>query len=301
VHWLSPLEGALYQIWLQNQKDECRLSAISAESPRSKALAGYRFASVSEMSVRLRFGPLARIMIASDENSMTTQNVKVAIIDNSIDPQVYNPVRHWSLYLDVYSRAFRPMEGEYPDWNSGFSHVIITGSEASILERDPWVEKEIELVREAVNRGLSILGSCYGHQVLAIALAGPSHVRKCRCPEIGWLPIEIIQDSDLLGKKRTVYAFSSHFDEVTGLGRDFQVLSRTEHCATQAFQWKGKPVWGLQYHPEMNPDEAQEYIRRSIEKGDKNSFHYRAGMESIPKDSGLVHRILERFFRETED
>ena len=232
---------------------------------------------------------------------MPTNNHRVAIIDNAIDTRVYDPVRHWRKYLDIPWLAFRPMEGEFPDWSDGFSHVIITGSEASILNRDSWVEEEIQLVKEAVNRGLSVLGSCYGHQVLAIALAGSHHVRKCASPEIGWIPIEITQDNEFLGKKRIFFAFSSHFDEVANLGREFEVFSRTEHCAIQAFQWKGHSVWGLQYHPEMNGNEALEYIRKSINKGDQNSIHYKAGLNSIPKDSGLIHRIIHKFIGETKD
>lgn len=232
---------------------------------------------------------------------MPIHNHRLAIIDNSIDPHVYSPVRHWSKYLDIPWLAFRPMEGEFPDWSDGFSHVIITGSEASILNRDSWVEEEIQLVKEAVNRGLSVLGSCYGHQVLAIALAGSQHVRQCVFPEIGWIPIKIIQDNEFLGKKGSVFAFSSHFDEVAHLGREFEVLCRTEHCAIQAFQWKGHSVWGLQYHPEMNRDEALEYIRKSINKADQNSIHYQAGLNSIPKDSGLIHRIIHQFIGGAKD
>lgn len=224
-----------------------------------------------------------------------TDKTKVAIVDNSIEPDVYNPVRHWSKYLEVHFEAFRPLEGEFPVWRDGFTHLILTGSEASILERESWVEEEIHFVREAAAKGLAILGSCFGHQVLAIALAGPSHVRKCAVPEIGWLPIEITDESELLGKKRTVYAFSSHFDEVYGLGKDFKVLSRTELCAVQAFQWKGDSVWGIQFHPEMNQKESLEYMRKSIKKADHNSIHYQSGLDSTPKNSGLIRRVIRLF------
>lgn len=229
------------------------------------------------------------------------EDIKVAILDNSIDPRVYNPVNHWSKHLDFPWQAFRPQDGEFPDWSVGFTHVIITGSEASILNRDAWVNDEIELVKEAAKRGLSLLGSCYGHQILTISLAGFRHVRKCVQPEIGWLPIEITQESDLLGRPRTVYAFSSHFDEVADLGEEFKVLSRTEYCAVQAFQWKEKSVWGLQYHPEMDVEEASEYMKKTIRKSDFGRFHYETGMKTVPRDSGLIHRIMRRFIKKTKN
>ena len=35
------------------------------------------------------------------------RKVKVAIVDNSIDPEVYSPVDHWSAHFDVDWEAFR--------------------------------------------------------------------------------------------------------------------------------------------------------------------------------------------------
>lgn len=241
------------------------------------------------------------IMGIKMNGTIDRQDRRVAIIDNAIDPLVYNPVRHWSVYLDVPWQAFRAPEGKFPDWDNGFSHVIISGSEASILDRDRWVEKEIKLVEEAVRRGLSILGSCYGHQVLVIALAGARHVRECVQPEIGWIPIEIKENSQLLGKRRFASVFSSHFDEVFDLGREFRILAATEMCAIQAFQWKENPVWGLQFHPEMNKNEASRYLRRSFEKGGRNRIHYKEGLRSLPQDSGLIRPIIRRFVGYPED
>ena len=66
---------------------------------------------------------------------------RLAIIDNSIDPGVYRPVEHWSRHLTVPWDAFVARDGRFPD-PAAYSHFILTGSEASILERDPWVDVE---------------------------------------------------------------------------------------------------------------------------------------------------------------
>lgn len=227
---------------------------------------------------------------------MRKKKAKVAIIDNSIEPAVYNPVRHWSSFLHTEWQAFRAQDRQFPDLKDNFTHVILTGSEASILEREQWVEEEIDIVQKAVERNLYIFGSCYGHQVLAIALAGPEHVRRCVHPEIGWIPVQITRDSVFVGKKRTLYAFASHFDEVIGLSDEFSVLSQTEKCAIQAFQWKEKPVLGVQFHPEMNITEAIFYIQASIAKNDDKKVFYEEGLASAPKDSGLIHSIMKNFF-----
>lgn len=228
---------------------------------------------------------------------MDKKDIKVAIVDNSIDPSVYQPVRHWTSFLDVPWQAFRALEGNLPNLNENFTHLILTGSEASILNRETWVEREVELTLDAVEKNLSVFGSCYGHQILALALAGPQHVRRCAFHEIGWFPIEITKESSLLGGKKTIYVFSSHFDEVFDLGESFSVLSTSEKCEIQAFQWKEKPVWGLQYHPEISVPQALQYIKGSAGKPDKRASFYKNAMELTPKDSGLIQTIIYNFFK----
>ncbi len=225
-----------------------------------------------------------------------SQTVRVAIIDNSINPLVYRPVEHWSRYLFTEWEAFTAREGRFPRL-SGFSHVILTGSEASILERDGWVEEEACLVREAVRKGLAVLGSCWGHQLLAYALSGPSHVGPCAKPEIGWIPLNINRDSELIGPAGMAHVFSIHFDEVRNPEGSFEVLASTETCPVQAMRLKGKPVWGLQCHPEVDPESASKFLQDLLESGFKGPEHLRRALETAPVDSGLIRRIVPAFLR----
>ncbi len=72
----------------------------------------------------------------------------LAIIDNSIDLDIYNPVEHWSPYLNsVPWRAFRAKLNHFPDLDD-FSHILLTGSESSILDREDWAREEIQVVQE---------------------------------------------------------------------------------------------------------------------------------------------------------
>lgn len=90
-----------------------------------------------------------------------TRPIRVAILDNALDPRIYTPIEHWARLLDVPWEAFSAMAGRLPAWESGFTHIIITGSESSILSHEPWVEVEAEFVREAVRRNLALLGGCW--------------------------------------------------------------------------------------------------------------------------------------------
>jgi len=219
---------------------------------------------------------------------------KIAIIDNSIDPGVYRPVEHWSRHLTVPWDAFVARDGCFPD-PAAYSHFILTGSEASILERDPWVDVEAGIVREAIAAEVAVLGSCWGHQLLAFALAGESHVRRCLRPEIGWVAIRVDKDNELLGPAGTFDTFSVHYDEVRDLPGPFEILASTDTCPVQAFRLQGKPVWGLQSHPEVDIPTGLRFLRDLADRGFKGRGFLLDALLQPPRDSGLIRRIVRTF------
>ena len=229
--------------------------------------------------------------------SRADTDIRVAIVDNSIVPAVYKPVEHWAAFLSVPFASFRAAEGRLPDLGKDFTHLILTGSEASIVEREDWVEAEVEFVREALDKGLPTLGSCYGHQLLALTLCGPAHVRRCSRPEIGWHPISILHPSGLLGEASVIHAFSSHFDEVVDLDACFRVLASSSACGIQAFELRGSPVWGIQFHPEIDVAAAREYLRNLVGLGLPTSPLFAAALATTPRDSGVIRTVVRHFLK----
>jgi GMP synthase-like glutamine amidotransferase len=221
--------------------------------------------------------------------------VRLAIIDNSIYPEIYKPVEDWGKYLAVPWEAFRAPLGRLPD-PGDFSHFILTGSEASILDRERWVEEEIDFVGRAFASGKSILGSCFGHQLLACALAGPAHVGRCREPEIGWISVDIKPAAAFLGPAGAASAFSFHFDEVRTLPDDrFDVLAGTEICPIQGFAVRGRNVLGFQIHPEIDIPAAERLLRKTVETQGRGWELCAAALSRTPQDSGLIYRIVNAF------
>jgi GMP synthase-like glutamine amidotransferase len=230
---------------------------------------------------------------------MAETKARIAIIDNSMEPKVYAPVLHWGRWLTGGWESFRAPEGRLPALDgSGFTHIILTGSEASILDREPWVDREIELVRGALDRGLSILGSCYGHQLLALAVGGADCVRQCPEPEIGWLPIQIKEESSLLGSAGVAHVFTLHFDEVVPRPDLFRILASTPECPVQAVQYGGRPVWGIQSHPEINVEDGRAVLEAEISGGYKGADRLERALGSVARDSGLIRKLVSAFLRE---
>jgi GMP synthase-like glutamine amidotransferase len=221
---------------------------------------------------------------------------RVAIIDNALDHSIYTPVDHWSKHLPCEADAFRASQGELPDVDAGaYSHLILTGSEASIVDREPWAQNEVRMVQRAVARGLSVLGSCYGHQLLALSLAGPRCVRRCADPEVGWLPIRITSADSLLGESGAFFAFTLHFDEVVDPGPDFLISAETSQCRIHGFQYKDLPVWGIQSHPEIDIPDGRRLFENLIAQDHPTADRFRAALASTAQDSRKIRRILRVF------
>ena len=223
---------------------------------------------------------------------------KIAIIDNSIYPEIYKPVQHWTAFMPGADWvSFYAPGGKLPNPDD-FSHYIFTGSEASILERAAWVDPEVELARAAYERGKYLLGSCYGHQLLAFALAGPDHVGRSPEPEIGWIAVDILADSPLLGPPRKANTFSVHSDEVRDLSASaYEVLASSAICGIQAFRSRDGLVWGFQIHPEIQEAEARRMLVDFQDMFPSVRPLYQKAIASPARDSGLIHSIVDGFLK----
>lgn len=192
--------------------------------------------------------------------------MRVLIIDNNIDPTSWGSsdlrqsVRQVSKHFESGVTAFvrRGPHEDLPVDVTRFDRVIVSGSKTSAMEAAPWISKLDDLIRRAIDSGTPLLGVCYGHQALARVLAGKGAVRKAATPEIGWTKIDVTDSSKLLdGLPRSFHTFSSHFDEVADLPPGTKLLARSEACAIQAFELSGKPVFGIQFHPERDATDAE--------------------------------------------
>ena len=148
---------------------------------------------------------------------------------------------------------------ELPDVD-GIDLLVIMGGPMSVNDesRFPWLVKEKEFVRLAIERGKSVLGVCLGAQLIASAMG--ARVYPNRLKEIGWFPVQGVpaQDSSVFSFPPSVEAFHWH-GETFDLPPEAVRIARSEGCENQGFQL-GSSVIGLQFHLETTPGSARSLV-----------------------------------------
>jgi GMP synthase (glutamine-hydrolysing) len=123
----------------------------------------------------------------------------------------------------------------------------------------PYLATERELLAEAVDHDVPVLGVCLGAQLLARVLGG--EVRQGPSPEIGWLevsPAEAARSDPLFAHLvEPVGVFQWHLDELV-VPDDATLLASSELYPCQAF--RRARAWGLQFHPEVGADLFEQWI-----------------------------------------
>ena len=123
--------------------------------------------------------------------------------------------------------------------------LSLEGSDAPLGQVGEWIDR-IEV---------PVLGICVGHQFLGRHFGGV--VGRAQTPEFGRVPLEVDADSDPLfgGIPRTLQVWASHNDEVIRPPPGWRRLAHSPTCAVEAMAHPRRPIWGVQFHPEVEHTE----------------------------------------------
>ena len=134
------------------------------------------------------------------------------------------------------------------DWIRAWqpSGIVLSGGPASVYGEDvPTASPEL------LHLGIPVLGVCYGMQLVAQLEGGVvEHGRR----EYGRAEITVHEADELLegfapGERTTVWM--SHGDHVVKSPPGYQTLASTSSLPVAAFRATGRPIYGVQFHPEV--------------------------------------------------
>lgn len=145
----------------------------------------------------------------------------------------------------VYSELLAPETPPDRLRAMGARGIILSGGPASVYEATaPTCDPDI------FELGIPVLGICYGMHVACRVLGGD--VAAGRAREYGRVRLHIDRPEGILAHLPTeVSVWMSHADQVTRVADCFESLARTEHCPVAAVRHRQRPVFGVQFHPEV--------------------------------------------------
>jgi GMP synthase (glutamine-hydrolysing) len=125
--------------------------------------------------------------------------------------------------------------------------VVISGNPNLLTEDgfDHYLPK-FEFVKEC---DFPILGICFGHQILGIMHGSAVKIGT----EVRGVETIHIENSSVLFNdiKGDVVMGQDHIEEID-LPKDFKLIASSESCNVEAMQHKFKPLFGVQFHPEVS-------------------------------------------------
>jgi len=147
--------------------------------------------------------------------------------------------------------------GRHPHAHPDVTHyngLVVLGGPMNVdnLERYPHLAVEVELIRQAIEQGIPVLGICLGAQLIAKALGASVSANGAK--EIGWYEItptaEAKDDPLFRDFKRAEKIFQWHSDAFE-LPPGAVLLATSQTCHRQAFRY-GTNVYGFQFHLEVD-------------------------------------------------
>ena len=175
---------------------------------------------------------------------MSHEHDKVLILDfgSQFTKLIARRIREERVYCEVHppTRSLAWIR----EW--GPKAVILSGGPASVYDEGvPTTDRAL------LESGIPVLGICYGLQLIAqLEGAKVEHGRR----EYGRAELSVASAEGLFagfdpGEKTTVWC--SHGDHVDEPPPGYEALASTDTLPVAAFRAKDKPVYGVQFHPEV--------------------------------------------------
>ena len=142
------------------------------------------------------------------------------------------------------------------------SGIILSGGPMSVND-----DGAPYLLPEILDFGTPILGICYGLQLLSHTLK-PGSVERAEKREYGRAHLIIDNGSDLLNNiPQESVVWMSHGDHIKELDPNLEIIAHTKNAHVAAVKHHFKPIYGVQFHPEVAHTEFGKELLRNFALG----------------------------------
>jgi GMP synthase (glutamine-hydrolysing) len=195
----------------------------------------------------------------------------IYLVDNTIDGQGSSP-REIRSALERMLPDTRIVVERFSDVSLELvktlkpSHIVLSG------QSHPWVDYSSDSLASVLhmirNASQPILGVCGGHQQMALAFGAPVGLLGRIAPGEGYegayrergfceVSVETADPGNGIFAElpQTINVWESHCEEVKALPPDFVGIASNSTSAIQAMQHTSRPLFGVQFHPELFDEE----------------------------------------------
>lgn len=179
---------------------------------------------------------------------------KILILDfgSQYTQLIARRVRELNVYCEIHPY------NHIPEIDSSVRGIILSGSPCSVLEDDA---PDMDLTHA---EELPILGICYGAQLMAHKHGGRISPSSHR--EYGRANLSSIDGHYDLLKEVEINSqvWMSHGDTIIDLPDDFVPIASTASIPVAAYKIQDKPIYGIQFHPEVTHTEHGKDVLRNF-------------------------------------
>jgi GMP synthase (glutamine-hydrolysing) len=236
------------------------------------------------------------VAVLKDEGAPLARRVLVVENEESGGPgQLEDAAAAAGLELDVRSAGTDAM----PETLGDAAGLVVLGASYDVRDAParPHLYRVMDLLREAADRDLPALGICLGGQLAAEALGGRV-TWGAHGPEIGWMTVRATEEAIAAGDPMAAAVGEGaplllwHHDVFTPPPGAVRILT-SDGYPDQGF--RHGTVWGVQAHPEADPEVIAEWCRSPGGAADlaANGVAEDELLDGAAERSARARRVLE--------
>ncbi len=169
--------------------------------------------------------------------------------------------------MNVSFVYFNPTRNEMPENLDNADALILSGSGEFFVGKEPgkdtWMPRVLELMDEALEKDVPMLGLCFGSQLLA-KHQGANITDDKKHMELGTFEITMNEkakdDPIFSAMPEKYYVILGHKETPIDIPDNLEILASSERVPAQAIRVKGKKAWSVLFHPEVNKKQLLERL-----------------------------------------